>query len=60
MQVQPFFFPSEFAVCIYKGHSIQIIENRKSAYLKAQEQILPPAMCAPGEQGKGVTMLTRV
>lgn len=60
MQVQLFSSPPQFAVCIYEGHSIQIIENRNSAYLKAQEQILPPAMCAPGEQGKGVTMLTRV
>jgi len=54
------FFFLQLAVCVYKGHSSQIIGNRKSAYLKAQGQILPPAMCAPGEQGKGVTVLTHV
>lgn len=54
------FFFLQFAVCVYKGHTSQIVGNRKSAYLKARGQILPPAMCAPGEQGKGVTVPTYV
>lgn len=55
------FFSLCFAVCVYKGHSRQIIDqagNRKSACLKAEGQVLPPAMCAPGGQGEAVPALT--